>query len=77
MSVSLISVIIGRIASATEASPIAVFGLPEKCGKLDAVFGATVISQRLSKTDQRFIGMFHRKMDRAEVKKMLMSAATK
>lgn len=64
MSVSLISVIIGRIASATEASPI-------------AVFGATVISQRLSKTDQRFIGMFHRKMDRAEVKKMLMSAATK
>jgi len=76
MSIASIRTIICRIATATEASPIAVFGLPEKCGKLDAVFGATVISQRLSKTDQRFIGMFHRKMDRADVKKRLMSAAT-
>jgi len=76
MSIASIRIIMGRIATATEASPIAVFGLPEKCGKLDAVFGATVISQRLSKTDQRFIGMFHRKMKMAEVKKRLMSAAT-
>lgn len=76
MSVSSINVIMGRIASATEASPIAVFGLPEKCGKLDAVFGATAISQRNAKTSPHFIGMFHNKMKRDEVMKRLLEASS-
>ena len=75
MSVSSIHVIMGRIASATEESPIAVFGMPEKCGKLDAVFGATVLIQQQAKTSEHFVGMFHRNMDRAEVKKRLQDAA--
>ena len=76
MSVSSIQVIMDRIASATETSPIAVFKVPEKCGKLEAVFGATVMTQKkITEGDPDLVGVFHKGMDRFSVKSQLASVA--
>ena len=74
MSVSTVDIIMRRIASATEESPIAVFHAPEK-GKLNAVFGATSATQEQIKTDDGFIGMFHRGMNAKNVRSDLIAAA--
>ena len=70
MSISTISVIMGRIKSATETSPIAVFkptdSLENEDGErmLDAVFGATIATkQQIDDEDENFIGLFHKDMD--------------
>jgi hypothetical protein len=55
-----------RIKTATPSSPIAVF----KCsapGMLNAVFGATVISQSKIRTDRDLIGVYDGLMDRQVV----------
>ena len=75
MSISLVDIIMGRIYTAHEDSPISVFSLPEKNGYLNAVFGATVTSRYQAKTDPRFVGTFDRSMDMKEVKRLLLDAA--
>ncbi len=69
-------IIMSRIESATCASPIAVFKLPEKCGKLNAVFGATVMTKnQMAEGCPDLIGVFHKGMDRLKVKNQLQAAA--
>lgn len=76
MSISTVEIIMGRIESATENSPIAVFKLEEKCGKLNAVFGDTVITQQQIKSGHKdLIGVFHKGMDLIAVKRQLQAEA--
>ncbi len=72
MTVSAIHVIIGRIAVATVASPIAVFC--NENGSLDAIFAATITGQRRVRTSRGFVGVFDQSQDRTEVFKILHAA---
>lgn len=76
MSISTVEIIMGRIESATDKSPIAVFRLAKKCGKLKAVFGATAITQQqINSGHKDLIGVFHKSMDLSAVKRQLQAAA--
>ena len=77
MSHCTISVIIGRIKTASKGSPIAVFKLPNPDGKyLNAVFGNTVRTIKMVDTfSNMFIGEFHNGMNMSDVRKELESAA--
>lgn len=79
MSISTVEIIIGRIDSASEKSPIAVFKLPNPDGeKLEAVFGATTATmQRIKSGDKLFLGNYHNGMDREQTKANLKNAARK
>lgn len=73
---STVEIIMGRIEMATEESPIAVFRPPVKCGRLNAVFGATVITkQQIAEGGSNLIGLFHKRMDLVNVKRQLSAAA--
>ena len=62
--------IIDRIKVATLKSPIAVFKTLD--GRLDALFAATVITQRRIKAKDPFLlGVFHEGMDLASIKNKL------
>lgn len=82
MSISTVPIIMGRIESATEDSPIAVFrpkpgaDCPSGIGgKLDAVFASTVKSVSLIRSSNRLVGVFHNAMDASKVKARLVRAA--
>jgi hypothetical protein len=76
MSLANLSVIMGRIKTATEKSPIAVFkstveGYRED-GMLDAVFGDTVrTTARIKSGDPDYIGSYCQDMDLIKVKSSL------
>jgi hypothetical protein len=77
MSLASLTVIMGRIKTATEESPIAVFkstveGYRED-GMLDAVFGDAVrTTARIKSDDPDYIGSYHNDMDLKKVKSVLM-----
>jgi hypothetical protein len=72
MSLANLTVIMGRIKTATEASPIAVFKSAEY-GKLNAVFGATVLTQSMINIgDPDYLGLYHKDMDLKKIKSVLM-----
>lgn len=77
MTVSAINHILFRIKTATKESPIAVFAIPKKDrALLNAVFGATVTTLQLIKTnDPLFIGCFHENIDLLPVRAKLTAAA--
>ena len=76
MSISTIKTILGRVEVARVTSPIAVFKVSSIDGTLEAVFGATVLSQRRIKNkDPALVGVFDKSMPCAEVKAALHAAA--
>ena len=75
MTVSSVAVVMDRILSATEQSPIAVFKVGES-GLVDAVFAATLYSQAKIAGDDNLIGIYHSGMDRQTVKRELNAAAS-
>lgn len=77
MSVSTVDIIMGRIVSARKDSPIAVFKVMDgdKKGCLDAVFAATVNTQKLINNNHPgLVGVFDQTMDRDDVESKLLSA---
>lgn len=82
MSISAVAVIMGRIKSATELSPIVVLHPKPNTdyptglgGKLDAAFARTIESEHLIRSSKRLVGIFHNSMDVAHVKARLFRAA--
>ena len=74
MSLSTLDMIIDRIKSAPEESPIAVFREPME-RNLNAVFADTVKTRKWMKYKEKlFVGNFHQNMDAAEVKMKLKAA---
>lgn len=76
MSLSGVSVIMGRIETAEKTSQIAVFRSPgSPKGTLDAVFANTVRTKnRVVNDDSLLIGVFDKRMDRSEVRTKLNNA---
>lgn len=71
MSQCTLNTIMGRIASATRKSPIAVFNSPEK-KTLECMFAKTVATQRrLDDSIVGLVGIFHKDLKKDKVKKRL------
>ena len=71
MSVGSVSIIIGRMKKAEQASPIAVF---KENKNLNAVFANTVSTlSRISSKDKTLIGVFDKTMDINEIRGKLLN----
>ena len=76
MTISTVSVIMGRIKSAEPESPIAVFRVRKKRGYvLDSVFANTVSARwRISQQPRSVVGVYHRHHHLERVRNELIRA---
>lgn len=75
MSIATVRHIMIRIAAAKAESPIAVFTCTGE-GFLNAVFGATIATQRaIAADDPRLVGVYHSEMNMDLIERSLIIAA--